>query len=93
MLKGEQWKQTKIPKNPFEINHTHAEAALKILDAMIVALSERLGGQIHDGWLELITVKDDEGLHQYKAPDLQSGVDMVVEATNHFLQPTRSPRG
>lgn len=68
MFKGEQWKQTKIPKNPFEINHTHAENALKVLDAMIDALSERLGGQIHEGWLKLITVKDDEGLHQYKAP-------------------------
>ena len=68
MLKGERWPQTGIPKNPFEIDYSHAEIALKILDAMINALSARLGGQMHEGWLDLITVKDDEGLHQYKAP-------------------------
>ncbi len=68
MLKGEQWPQTEFPKNPFEVSYSHADAALKILDAMIEALSERLSGQMHDGWLDLITVKDDEGLHQYKAP-------------------------
>jgi hypothetical protein len=68
MLKGEQWPQTGIPKNPFEIDHTHAVASLKILDAMIEALSTRLAGQMHEGWLDLITVKDDEELHQYKAP-------------------------
>ena len=68
MLKGEQWPQTKMPKNPFELDHAHATASLKILDAMIGALSVRLAGQMHDGWLDLITVKDDEGLHQYKAP-------------------------
>ncbi len=68
MLKGEKWPQTKFPKNPFEINYTHAEESLKILDEMIDALSNRLSGQMHEGWLELITVKDDKGLHQYKAP-------------------------
>ena len=68
MLKGEQWPQTGIPKNPFEINYTHAEASLKILNDMIGALSARLAGQMHEGWLDLITVKDDKGLHQYKAP-------------------------
>ena len=68
MLKGEQWPQTGIPKNPFEINYTHADASLKILDAMIDALSTRLAGQMHEGWLDLVTVKDDEGLHQNKAP-------------------------
>ena len=70
MLKGEQWPQTGIAKNPFEMDHTHAAASLKILDAMIKALSTRLAGQVHEGWLDLITVKDDEGLHQYKAPVL-----------------------
>lgn len=68
MLKGDQWQQTGFPKNPFEINYTHAEVSLKILDEMIEALSVRLGGQMHEGWLDLITVKDDEGLHRYKAP-------------------------
>ena len=68
MLKGEHWPQTGIPKNPFEINYTHAQASLKILDSMIEALSTRLSGQLHEGWLDLVTVKDDEGLHQYKAP-------------------------
>ena len=47
MLKGEQWPQTGIPKNPFEIDHTHAATSLKILDAMIGALSTRLAGQMH----------------------------------------------
>ena len=28
MLKGERWPQTGIPKNPFEIDYTHAETAL-----------------------------------------------------------------
>lgn len=70
MLKGERWAQTKIPKNPFEIDHTHAAAALQILDDMTQALSEKLSGRIHDGWLNLITVKDDAGLHYYKAPVL-----------------------
>lgn len=68
MLRGEQWIQTGIPKNPFEIDHTHAAASLKILDAMIEALAAKLAGQMHEGWLDLITVKDDKGLHQYKAP-------------------------
>jgi hypothetical protein len=68
MLKGEQWLQTGFPKNPFEIEHTHATASLRILDAMIKSLSARLGGQMREGWLELVAVKDDEGLHQYKAP-------------------------
>ncbi len=36
--------------------------------AMFEALSAKLAGQMHEGWLDLITVKDDEGLHQYKAP-------------------------
>lgn len=68
ILKGEQWPQTKIPRNPFEINHTHADASLKILDTMIEGLSNRLSGQMHEGWLELITVKDEKGLHEYRAP-------------------------
>ena len=70
MLKGEQWKQSGIPKNPFEIDHRHATASLQILDTMIEALSAKLQGQMHEGWLDLITVKDHEGLHQYKAPVL-----------------------
>ncbi len=68
MLKGEKWPQSKIPKNPFEVDYKHAEASIKILDEMIEALSTRVNNQIDDGWLDLITVKDDKGLHHYKAP-------------------------
>lgn len=68
MLKGEQWKQTKIPKNPFEIDYTHAKASIKIVDAMIEVLKEKLKGQIYEGWLDEIIVKDINGLHHYKAP-------------------------
>jgi len=68
MLKGERWPQTGIPKNPFEIDHTHAAVSLKILDDMIEALLKRLAGQIDKEWLDLIAVKDDEGLHYYQVP-------------------------
>lgn len=68
MLKGEHWNQTKIPKNPFEFEYTHANSAIHILDAMIEALKSKLNGQVYDGWLDVITVKDKEGLHKYKAP-------------------------
>jgi len=68
MLKGEQWSQTTIPKNPFEVDSSHAKASINILDKMIDTLSKKLNAQIDDGWLNSITVKDDEGLHQYKAP-------------------------
>jgi hypothetical protein len=67
MLKGKTWPQTKTPKNPFELNHQHAESAIKILDSTISALQIRLHGQMHDGWLDLITVEDTEGLHSYRA--------------------------
>ena len=68
MLKGEKWGQTEIPKNPFEIDYSHAKAAISILDEMTKTLSEKLRGRIHQGWLGLITVKDADGLHQYRAP-------------------------
>lgn len=68
MLKGERWPQTGIPKNPFEIEHPHAAAAVRILDEMINTLSAKLNDRIHESWLDLITVKDDEVTHQYKAP-------------------------
>jgi hypothetical protein len=68
MLKGKAWSQTKIPKNPFELDCTHAQSALRILDSMISALRSSLHGQMHEGWLDLITVKDFAGLHNYKAP-------------------------
>jgi len=68
ILKGERWPQTGIPKNPFEIDYTHADISLHILDSMIQELSVRLDGQIDEEWLNLITVRDDRGLHQYKAP-------------------------
>lgn len=67
MLKGEYWKQTGIPKNPFEVGSEHAEAAMGILDAMIDSLKSKLSGLIYNGWLDEITVKDAEGLHHYKA--------------------------
>lgn len=68
MLKREQWKQTRIPKNPFEIDHTHAISSIKILDSMIEALKGKLHGQLYEGWLDEITVKDTDGLHKYTAP-------------------------
>jgi hypothetical protein len=68
MLKGEQWPQNGIPKNPFEIDHTHADSSINILNAMIKALNDRLYGRMHEGWLDLITVKDADNLHHYKAP-------------------------
>jgi hypothetical protein len=67
MLKGKVWSQTKMPRNPFELRHIHAEAAVRILEEMIEALKSKLHGQLHDGWLDLITVKDSNGLHQYRA--------------------------
>ena len=68
MLKGDTWRQTKIPKNLFEITHAHAAAAVTVLDRMVDALRYRLRGQMHEGWLELIAVKDAQGLHSYRAP-------------------------
>lgn len=68
MLKGDQWKQTKIPRNPFEIGPDHAEAGIKILDKMKDALKSKLNGLIYEGWLDEITVKDTERIHCYKAP-------------------------
>lgn len=67
-LKGELWPQTKIPKNPFELDHTHAEAAISVLDRMIEELSKRLSGRISEEWLEEITVKNADGARTYKAP-------------------------
>lgn len=68
ILTGESWKQTKIPKNPFELDHTHAEAAISVLDRMIAELSSRLSGRISKDWLEEITVRDPAGARTYKAP-------------------------
>ena len=68
MLKGNQWKQVKIPKNPFEINFTHAQVSLNILERMIEVLNQKLHGKISEQWLEEITVKDRQGLHKYRAP-------------------------
>jgi len=68
MLKGEVWPQTEIPKNPFEITYAHASSSIEILDSMIEELKKKLHGQLYDGWLDEITVKDSEGLHHYKAP-------------------------
>jgi len=68
MLRGEAWCQTGIPKNPFEINASHAESAIKTLDLMICALKERLHGQLYDEWLDEIVVQDTHGLHKYRAP-------------------------
>lgn len=68
MLKGETWNQTNVPKNPFEIDHTHAYASIKILDSMIEILKDKLHSQIIEGWLDQITVKYKDGLHYYRAP-------------------------
>lgn len=68
MLKGKAWKQTAIPKNPFELDHSHAAAAIKIVDAMVGALQMKLDDQMQAGWLDLITVRDAQGIHSYKAP-------------------------
>lgn len=68
MLKGEQWQQTKIPKNPFEIDYTHAKSSIKIIDYMIEALKSKLMGQMYEGWLDEIVIKDKDGLHNYRAP-------------------------
>lgn len=68
MLKGKTWPQTKLPKNPFELSHRHAQSAISVLDSMISALQIRLHGQMPDGWLDQITVKDANGVHNYKAP-------------------------
>jgi hypothetical protein len=68
MLKGQRWPQTKIPRNPFEMDDEHARSALKVLDSMVTALRSRLHGQMQDGWLNLITVRDANGVHSYKAP-------------------------
>jgi hypothetical protein len=27
-----------------------------------------LNGKMHDGWLDLITIKDADGVHSYRAP-------------------------
>lgn len=68
ILKGESWRQSRIPKNPFELDHTHATAALSILDKMILELSGRLSGRLTDDWQNEITVRDAEGTRTYKAP-------------------------
>jgi len=68
MLKGEAWTQTKVPKNPFEMTHEHAETAIGILDRMVSELDEKLGGKLDSAWLERITVKDEAGIHNYRAP-------------------------
>jgi hypothetical protein len=67
MLKGDAWAQTHMPKNPFELTHEHADQALAVLERMISELNQRLGGRLSDSWLERITVKDDGGVHNYRA--------------------------
>ena len=68
VLKGQKWPQTRIPRNPFELTEQHAQLAIKKLDLMVEALRSLVGGKWHDGWIDLITVKDADGIHNYKAP-------------------------
>ena len=68
ILQGESWAQSKIPKNPFELDHTHATTAISVLDKMIEELSRRLSGRLSDDWLNEITVRDANGTRTYKAP-------------------------
>lgn len=68
MLKGEVLSKTKIPANPFEMNHEHAQASIVVLESMISALRAKLSGKLNDEWLEQITIKDADGVHSYKAP-------------------------
>lgn len=68
MLRGKVWAQTEIPKNPFEVRSEHANAAIRVLDQMIEALSEKLDGRVDERWLEVITVRDSDGAHSYRVP-------------------------
>jgi hypothetical protein len=68
MLKGSEWKQTNIPKNPFEVTAEHAQIAITVLDKMVRALSSKLDGVIDDRWRSRITVRDVTGSHSYQAP-------------------------
>lgn len=68
MLKGQAWPQTRIPRNPFAMSASDARTALRVLDEMTAALQSKLQGRMTDTWLNLITVKDAAGVHNYRAP-------------------------
>lgn len=58
VLKSKTWGITRIPLNPFEYNNTHAEKALKILDAMTNKLKHLMQGCVTDDWLTEINLRD-----------------------------------
>jgi hypothetical protein len=57
-LKGGVWPITRIPLNPFELNGTHAQCALTIIEQMIVQLKQLMPGTVNDDWLLQIQVRD-----------------------------------
>ena len=54
----------------FELDDSHVQPEISALDATIEALSALLGGLILNGRPELLTIKDENGLHSYRAPVL-----------------------
>lgn len=56
-LKGKKWPQTKIPLNPFEIDETHSEKAITILDSMKDYLLSLFKDIIDFSWLFTLDVR------------------------------------
>ena len=56
-LQGKKWEQTKIPVNPFEIDESHAEKALKAVKEMIALLEKIIIAPINRDWLWEIDLK------------------------------------
>lgn len=56
-LKGDAWKQTEIPLNPFEWTGQHARSAIKALDSVVAELKKAIGNLLTDDWLWEIDLK------------------------------------
>ncbi len=56
--KGDIWPQTKIPKNPFELNESHSEKAIEVFELMKNQLLVLFKGVLDEEWLWTIRLKN-----------------------------------
>ena len=56
--KGDNWPQTKIPKNPFDLTEIHSQKALDIFKSMKEELLVLFEGVLSEDWLWIIKLKN-----------------------------------